>query len=195
MKIGKTFHLVASIISIVATAAMLLPIADISGAVNMFQSAFGINCDSTWSNLVIFIIQMIMIIIDFIIIVTAISRYKGYDGIKFFRAVQLSLVTIMILLSFLTLAIIGLPSGAGISLGAGPIIFGIVNIIVIVFIVLSYIYLARKDNVVSNESINNVANKNKEIENLDLLLKYKELYDKKVITKQEFDNKKKELLK
>lgn len=45
-----------------------------------------------------------------------------------------------------------------------------------------------------NELKNPVKSNSKDISNLDVLLKYKELLDKNVITKEEFDAKKKEIL-
>lgn len=198
MKLGKNFHFIAALLSMASTFAMLLPIASLSGSVNMIKSALGIDCTATWSNTAILIIQIIMIILNIFIIISAAKKYKNYHRVKFIRVIQITLSSIMVLFAFLTLSIIGVPSGAGISLGAGPIIFGIVNLLVILFIILSFVYLNKKEDIIeettdSNKNVKNV--KNKEAENIDLLLKYKELYNKKIITKQEFEKKKKELLK
>jgi len=192
MKIGKTFHLIASIISAAAILTMFLPIAGIAGAVNMFQSALGLNCDATWSNSVILIMQLIIIIFDIVIFVSAGKKYANYNKVKFIRVIQIVFASIMTLLAFATLAIIGVPSGSGISVGPGPIFFGICYLVVIVFIVLSFVYLNKPE--VEHAKVSNKVDKT-ENENIDLLLKYKELYNKKIITKAEFEKKKKELLK
>jgi len=188
MKIGKTFHFIASIISIASTFAMLLPIADVSGAVNMIKSAFGIDCKATWSNTVIAIMQVGMITLGIFIIISKIKKYHNYDKVSKLKIPQIAIASIMSLLAFLTLAIIGIPSGSGLSVGPGPIIFGVFNLIVVGFLILSFVYLNKKEDLVK-------VTKDKEIENVDLLIKYKELYDKKIITKEEYEKKKRDLLK
>lgn len=192
MKIGKTFHFIASIVSCVAFLTMLAPIANIQ-SVNMIQSALGINCTATWSNTVIFFVQLIQMALSIFVFISVGKKYNNYKKIKYLRIPQISLAFIQILFAFLTTQIIGVPSGYGISLGAGPIMYAVTYLLFEVFIVLSFIFVAKKDNNVSIE-VNNKHVNNNSTNNIDLLIKYKELLDKQIITKKEFEDKKKELL-
>jgi len=194
MKIGKTFHLIASVISLVTTAAMFLPIASIKGAVNMFKSALGIDCSATWSNTVILIGQAIMIILAIFMFILKGKDYIHYQKVKGLRIIQISLSFILMLLSFLTLTIIGVPSGTNITIGPGPIMYGVFNILIIIFLILSFIYVAKTDEVKLVPDVDKKSSDKSEIEKLDLLLKYKQLYDAKAISKKEYEEKKKELL-
>ncbi len=162
------------------------------------------------------ILIMIVAIISFFVCYNIKSNY-GEESHGLVVSVIMGLMSIVALIvSFCTLAITDINQNGyyNVQLGFGPIFYSILNIIIVALliagIVLNHIqpsyssYRSRTSYRPSASSTytsstyrnNNPSTKPKlsENEKVDLILKYKKMLDDGVITKEEFDKKKKELL-
>lgn len=172
---------------------------------------------------ILFVIEILIIVLA---IVALLIAYKSKNGALFsddnesiiekFIYLMIPFSLVACILSFATLGLTGNSTGTSdISLGFGPIIYSILQIIVLIILFVA-IYLNKVQNAnkkyydVKHQNtqsyykpMNNVsssvttANKESvlsEKEKLDLLIKYKSLFDSGVVTKEEFEKKKKDLI-
>lgn len=165
-------------------------------AINMFEGAFGKNAthEIQASLLVVFILHIINIGISTFIIIYILKK-KNLKPTNILIIIQSIIALINLILSFATLPIMGIEN---VPMGVGPVLFSVFNILVIMIHIIGLILSHNKLIVTSNPNVNDITSvkspRKDESENIDLLIKYKDLYDKKIITKEEFEKKKEDLL-
>lgn len=166
------------------------------------------------------ILIMIVAIISFFIC----YNIKVNNGSEAHGELISAIMTVMsiaaLIFSFCTLAITDIdPNGRNnVQLGFGPVFYSVLNIIIVILLIVgmflnriepSYNYRSRNNrykpstsftysnSTASSASQNNNLSTNptlSENEKVDLILKYKKMLDDGIITQEEFDKKKKELL-
>jgi len=188
---------------------------------NMFQLMFG--GIGTYSGYTIawkqyggltFLFVLEIIIIIMAVVTWCVCGIAYEDGPKVGCGIFSGICSLVaLIISFCTLSITNIdPYGYGVTLGFGPIFYSILNIISVLLIACGviyhfvserrYTYTSRytprstygSSSYSSSSSQETQKPKLSENEKADLLLKYKGLLDAGVITQEEFDSKKKEIL-
>ena len=213
--------IIAALIAIFSIFAFFGPAFSNTGGVivpNMFHLMFGatqsvLGYEVRWKMytglLILFIIQVFIILIATYVLYIASRIYK--KTLKASYGVgSLSLLGFFslpaIIISFLTLKIVGDDAASSVRLGAGPIIYSVLHIVVVVLgvigISLKNYHPMNGDAVEEDAYDDHLDNPQpepqqsfmSENERADLILKYKKMLDDDVITQEEFEKKKKELL-
>ena len=181
---------------------------------NMFQLMFGTGGTYsgyyiTWKSyggmIALFVIQIINILVS--LITWYICTKDNNNSQKVACGVFSILLSVTnTILSFCTIPMTGISSSFGVRLGAGPIIYSVLNIVSILVILVGIVgtfgkYSFNKGYVPSSEykalkesKENNKRGDISEEERIDLISKYKSLLDSGAITQEEYDVKKKEIL-
>ena len=184
---------------------------------NMFDVIFGEYNNKPYAWMIILFILQVIIMLFALIELFVCYKVKFGNADEF--TVQSFSVTISIfslaalIISFCTLNILGIKDSSNVSLGAGPIAYSIMHIVAIIlyiggiFIekyVSSYTHMKYKYN--RNNIPRNIPNPlNKPVNNtnktvlsenqkIELILKYKKMLDEGILTQEEFDKKKSEIL-
>lgn len=167
----------------------------------------------------LFVLEIIIIIMA--AVTWCVCKIAYDDGPKIGCAIVSGICSLVaLIISFCTLSITKIPYGYGVTLGFGPIFYSILNIISVLLIAVGVIYHFVSENrytyrrrytpsstygsssYTSSSSTTSSSPsaqetqkaKLSENEKADLLIKYKGLLDSGVITQEEFDAKKKEIL-
>ncbi len=147
------------------------------------------------------IIIMIVAILSFIICYNLDTDYKAHTHILIISVIEILLCLTASIISLLTLEITGVNVGNNldIRLGPGPIAYTTMNMISVVLLIVgnilnlvnpTYRYYnieAYKSQLKQNHGLSESAK-------VDLIIKYKNMLDDGIITKEEFEQKKKDLL-
>ena len=147
------------------------------------------------------IIIMIVAILSFIICYNLDTDYKAHTHILIISVIEILLCLTASIISLLTLEITGVNVGNNldIRLGPGPIAYTTMNMISVVLLIVgnilnlvnpTYRYYnieAYKSQLKQNHGLSESAK-------VDLIIKYKKMLDDGIITKEEFEQKKKDLL-
>ena len=147
------------------------------------------------------IIIMIVAILSFIICYNLDTDYKAHTHILIISVIEILLCLTASIISLLTLEITGVNVGNNldIRLGPGPIAYTTMNMVAIVLLIVgnilnlvnpTYRYYnieAYKSQLKQNHGLSESAK-------VDLIIKYKKMLDDGIITKEEFEQKKKDLL-
>lgn len=167
----------------------------------------------------LFVLQifiMIVAIISFFICYNIKANYREESHGVVVSVIMGLMSIVALIVSFCTLAITDVNQNGyyNVQLGFGPIFYSILNIIIVVLLIIgivlnhtqpSYSYRSRTSSYrpstsstypSSTSQNNNLSTKPtlSENEKADLILKYKKMLDDGIITQEEFDKKKKELL-
>lgn len=165
---------------------------EVSGStfINMFQAAFGKNASSTVVTglLVLFVFALIVIILVAFNIIFIIK--KDTKKVLIISSVILAFTLIDSILSFCTLKMLDIPSGLGFKLGAGPIIYSILNLLALGCFVVAIIFHFVKRMPLAYQGKRG----DSDSDTADTLAKYKKLLDDGAITKEEYNKKKQKLL-
>lgn len=147
------------------------------------------------------IIIMIVAILSFIICYNLDTDYKAHTHILIISVIEIILCVTASIISLLTFEITGVNVGNNldIRLGPGPIAYTTMNMVAVAFLIVgnilnlvnpTYRYYnieAYKSQLKQNHGLS-------ESVKVDLIIKYKNMLDDGIITKEEFEQKKKDLL-
>ena len=159
----------------------------------------------------LFVLQILIIVISFVGFWVAykVKKVDFTDGAGIGVSIVSSLMSLVaLIISFCTFPIIGFdPStqSVDVKLGFGPVFYSILHIIVILLFVAGMLINRKSLNdydkkyiktTNTSSSFNTWSSKPSlsESEKADLILKYKKMFDEGVITKEEYDKKKNELV-
>ena len=185
---------------------------------NMFHLMFGLKQNElgysvTWKRYpgltLLFSLQIIIIIFSIVVFCSAINsgNNKKDNGGRILCVLVLGFLSLVAaILSFCTIGLTGsdISSSSGVGLGIGPILYSSLQLLVVVLSIFAITVMAsvKPSLETSQGSSNNYSNGRNEspkhelneIEKADLILKYKKMLDDGIITQEEFEKKKKELL-
>ena len=176
---------------------------------NMFDLVFGSNGFNSYPGMVtLFILEILVILLAICGIISIVLSHKGKTKRNYFLYCIIAMAAINVInavLSFCTLFLTNL-AGDGNVLGFGPILFGALQLMSA--LILSTLFLAIKNaRKVQNARSNFFGNSQSreqhsfqpsdlsEREKMELIEGYKRLYEQGTITEEEFESKKKQLLK
>ena len=176
---------------------------------NMFHLMFGLTQNTygvsiKWKGYVgltiLFVIQIIiMVIATFALYVAskiAKRDVKSATGAGVLGSLGLFSI-IALTLSFLTIQLTGgdVDASSGVGLGVGPIVYSCLHIMVVIIAIIGIGLKNYQSAPVRWHPMHTTFKTPSESEKADLILKYKKMLDDGIITQEEFDKKKEDLLK
>ena len=184
--------------------------------INVFDVMFGEYNNKPYAGMVILFILQLTIMLFALIELFLCYKVKFGDTDEFivesFSVVTSIFSLVALILSFCTINLLGIKD-SGVSLGAGPITYSIMHIVAIILYIVGIfveedVYSNAHTKYKYNRNYNprNIPNPlNKPVNNtnktvlsenqkIELILNYKKMLDEGILTQEEFDKKKKEIL-